>query len=120
MSVNILFGIPKPLDASICIGGKIQFSFESPCPNVKGLTITGSAYFSFDIGLDFWICRISFLAIELGFEAGVGWMQVEVDCWWFHWDGVRRRRRWLLRRRRRTRACNYKDACDIYVKGYFR
>jgi len=118
MSINILFGIPKPLSATFCIGGSIQVGYDSKCPHITGFYIEGKAWMKFDIGLDFWIAKISLMAIELGIEAGVGWMKLEVECWWFAWDGVRRRRRWLWPRRRRNRACNYKEACDVYVKGY--
>jgi len=34
IDLGILFGIPKPLYAEICIGGSIRFDFTSPCPNI--------------------------------------------------------------------------------------
>jgi len=113
-----LFGIGPPLYAEICIGGKITFSTSSPCPQVRGIFISGSAWFTFEIGLDFWICRIVFANITLGFEAGLGWATIATHCWWVHNDGWRRRRRWWTRRRRNWRRCNYRTDCDIYVKGY--
>jgi len=113
-----LFGIGPPLYAEICIGGRIDFSFSSPCPQVKGIVITGKAWWTFEIGLDFWICRIVFASIQLGFEAGLGWAKIATKCWWVHVDGWRRRRRWWTRRRRAWRQCNYRNDCDIYVKGW--
>merc|ERR1711890_51921 len=61
---------------------------------------------------------ITFGSIELGFEAGIGWAKIATKCWWYHPDGSRRRRRWWTRRRRRWRRCNYREDCDLYVKGY--
>merc|ERR1711959_45857 len=113
-----VFGIPPPLFAEFCIGGAIEFNYSSPCPNIEGLYIAGKAYKNFSVGMDFWICRITFGALELGFEAGIGWAKIETKCWWYHSDGSRRRRRWWTRRRRRWRRCNYREDCDLYVKGY--
>jgi len=113
-----LFGIGPPLYAEICIGGRIDFTFEAPCPQVTGIYIKGSAFWCFEIGLDFWICRINFAALKLGFEAGIGWAKIATKCWWIYNDGWRRRRRWWTRRRRRWRKCNFREDCDLYVKGY--
>jgi len=118
IDLGTLWGIPAPLFAEFCIGGRIDFSFSSPCPQVKGIFISGSAYMVFEIGLDFWICRIVFASLKLGFEAGLGWATIATQCWWVHNDGWRRRRRWWTRRRRNWRGCNYRNDCDIYVKGY--
>merc|ERR1712146_265082 len=99
-------------------GGRVDFEFRSRCPQIKGMIITGKAKFTLEVGLDFWVCRISFASLEIGIEVGIDWFKIEIKCWWYHSDGWRRRRRWWSRRRRRWRQCNYRKDCDIYVKGW--
>jgi hypothetical protein len=118
VDLGLLFGLPPPLFCEVCIGGSITFDWEAKCPQVSGVTIEGKAWIVFEIGLDCWICRITFAALELGFAAGMGWAKITTSCWWQHNEGGGWRRRWWDRRRRSTRHCNYKDACDIYVKGW--
>merc|ERR1712146_517889 len=89
-----VFGIPKPLYAEMCIGGRVDFEFRSRCPQIKGMIITGKAKFTLEVGLDFWVCRISFASLEIGIEVGIDWFKIEIKCWWCHSDGWRRRRRW--------------------------
>jgi hypothetical protein len=117
VNLQTLFGIGPPLFAEICVGGKIEFHTKSVCPQVTGFSMTGSAWFTFEIGLDFWICRIVFANITLAFEAGLGWATVAVRCWWVQNEGYGRRR--YCHRRRTWRPCNTRNDCDIYVKGYF-
>jgi len=117
IDLQTLFGIGPPLFAEICIGGEINFGTESPCPQVKGIVISGSAWIVFEIGLDFWICKIVFANITLGFEAGLDWATLATRCWWVHNEGLSRRR-WWTRRRRAWRRCNFRNDCDIYVKGW--
>lgn len=116
IDLSTLWGIPPPLEVEKCIGGRIDFAFKSSCPQVKGISIKGKAYMSYDLALDFWICRIVFAKVELGVEAGIGWASIATRCWWVRFEGARRRR-WYTRRRAHQR-CNYRNDCDIYVKGY--
>jgi hypothetical protein len=116
-NVGLTFGLPPKLRIEACLGGKIQVGTASPCPQVRGVYISGKAFMKLDLSLDFWICRISLASLEIGVESGCGWYDVEKSCWWKKGEGSRRRR-WWTRRRRNTRKCHYKDACDIYIKGY--
>jgi len=115
--VALCFGLPKGLKVEKCIGGRIDFKTKSPCPQVKGITMEGKAYFKVDCGIDFWIKYISFAKLEIGIKAGCGWYDIEKSCWWRKAEGGGRRR-WWTRRRRNVRKCHYKDGCDIYVAGY--
>lgn len=109
---------PLPIYVEMCQGGRIEFAFGGGCPDImRGMIIKGAAFQTFGVGFDFWICRIVIVNLELGFEAGIEEGKLEVECWWYHTHGPGRRRSWV-RRRRRWRQCNWKEICDVYVKGY--
>lgn len=110
----ILFGLTKPFFAEFCIGGKIKCDWKGDCPEVKNVFMSGKVYWIFDIGLDFWVIRISFASLELGIAAGVGYLSHQ-KCWWYWFDGWGRRRWW---RRRRHKTCHWSKSCDVYIKGY--
>jgi len=116
-NVSWTFGLPPFLSIEKCLGGSIEFTSESECPDVQGLYIFGKAWASLDCGMDFWVMRISFAKLEVGFRGGMGWYDVAKSCWWRKNEGGGRRR-WWTRRRRDTRKCHYKKQCDIYIKGY--
>merc|ERR1711988_983723 len=106
-------GIPGPIVISFCIAGEIEILGKSVCPDVRGIQMNGSCTFRYEVALDFWVCMLVFQYIELGFAAGMEWTSITAKCWW---TPVSAKEWW--RRRRRVRSCNWKKACDIYVKGW--
>jgi len=122
--INILksvFPIDGPLKMEACVGGEIRLEIEDRCPNVRGMYMSGKAWFTMELSMDFHICNISFAKLELIIECGVGWFDLEVKgtCSWVKNPGSGRRR-WWVRRRRDRRTCTYKESCDIFVKGIVR
>jgi len=112
-------GVGAPVYAMICIGGSIEWSDETVCPQVENVHFFGSAFASFEIGLDvpYVPFVISFINITLEFSCGMDWATIEKWCWWVHQHGLRRRRWWTWRRRS-IRECSWKNVCDNYIKGY--
>merc|ERR1712196_55001 len=58
------------------------------------------------------------MALELGIYCGVGWETFKTNCKHYNYHGKRRRRRRGWPRRRRVTKCEWKQGCDVYVKGY--
>ena len=95
-----LFGIGPRLYAEI--------STSSPCPQVRGIFISGSAWFSLEIGFGLLDLQDRFRKHHpVSRPVSVGQPSPHNN------DGWRRRRRWWTRRRRNWRRCNYRTDCDL-------